>query len=114
ADEGRLHVVSADQPHGEARAGAGIAEVEGRLGLEQATIADAVYNPLAALLLDTRAHRLHRLAGAHDILALEQAGDAGFAGSQAAEHEGAVRNRLVAGHARDTLQCRRTPGNCRA
>jgi hypothetical protein len=30
-------------------------------------------------LFDLRAHRPHGLAGAHDVLAFEQAGDAGFA-----------------------------------
>jgi hypothetical protein len=43
-------------------------------------------------------------AGAHHVLALEQAGDAGFAGRQATEHEGTMRNRLVARHAGDSGQ----------
>ena len=35
ADEGGLHVVGADEAHGEPRAGAGIAEIERCLGLQQ-------------------------------------------------------------------------------
>ena len=99
ADEGRFHVVGADQTDGETRAGAGIAEIERRFRLEQRAVAGAADHPFGAALLDLRAHRLHRSAGAHDVLALEQAGDAGLAGGQAAEHEGAVRDRFVARHA---------------
>ena len=72
----------------------------GASGCEQRAVAGAADDPFVAVLLDLRAHRLHRRAGAHHVLAFEQAGDAGLAGGQAAEHEGAVRDRLVARHAR--------------
>ena len=116
ADEGGFHVVGADQAHGEARAGAGIAEIERRLRLQQAAIAGALDDPFVAALLDPRAHRLHGVAGAHHVLAFEQAGDAGLAGGKAAEHEGAVRDRLVARHARRALTAaviRRAVAGCR-
>ena len=96
ADEGRPHVVGADEAHGQARAGAGIAEIERGDRLQQAAVADAADDPFVAALLDLRAHRLHGVAGAQHVLALEQAGDTGLARRQPAEHEGAVRDRLVA------------------
>lgn len=46
-----------------------------------------------------------------DYLAFEKAGDAGLAGCQAAEHEGAVGNRLVAGDAGGAGQVRRPAGD---
>ena len=39
------------------------------------------------------------VAGAQHVLAFQKAGDAGLAGRQAAEHQGAVGYGLVAGHA---------------
>ena len=52
-----------------------------------------------ARALDRGAERAHGLAGVDDVLAFEQAGDRGLADRQRAENQGAVRDRLVAGHA---------------
>ena len=54
--------------------------------------------PLAGAL-DHGAQRLHGVGGADGVLALQHAGDAGFADRQRAQDQGAQRNRLVAGHA---------------
>ena len=71
----------------------------GASGCKQAAIAGSLNDPDIAFLGDFRAHRLHGAAGIDDVLALEQAGDACFAGSKPAKHEGAVRNRFIAGNA---------------
>jgi len=104
ADEGGIEIVDADQTHGQPAAGAGIAEIERCFGRQQRAVADAVDDPGVALLADLGAHRLHRLAGVDDVLPLEKTGDARLAGGKAAEHEGAVRDRLVAGNADRALE----------
>ena len=55
-------------------------------------------------LRDRAAQRLQGLGRVQDVLALEQAGDARAAGRQRPEHERAVRDRLVAGHAHAARQ----------
>ena len=68
-------------------------------GALEAADADAVDAPGAlAGPLDRGTQRPHGLAGIDHVLALEQPGDAGLADRECAENEGAVRDRLVAGH----------------
>ncbi len=86
--------------HHQPAAGGGIAEVEHTRGLAEAADPDPVHPPLAsAQPLDTRPQGRHGLAGVEHVLAFEQARNPRFADCQGAEDEGAVRNRLVAGHA---------------
>src|SRR5262249_13937837 len=97
--------------HDQAAAGAGIAEVEHALRRAEAAHADAVHAPLAfGHALDLGAQRAHRLAGVDHVLAFEQPGYAGFPDRERAEDEGAVRDRLVAGHARAALEGAREAG----
>ncbi len=100
--------------HGQPAAGPGIAEIERRRRLGEAADADAPHppGPLAGAL-DERAERLHGVGGADGVLALQHAGDAGFAHRQRAEDQRAQRNRLVAGHAHAAGQRPRTAGGQR-
>ena len=64
------------------------------------TRADAAYRPGKLTgPLHPGAQRPHRFGGIEHVLALEQAGNPGFADRQRAEDQGTVRNRLVAGNA---------------
>src|SRR5262249_30853946 len=66
---------------------------------------DAANAPRAfAHALDHGAQRAHRLGGVEHVLALEQPGYAGVPDRERAEDEGAVRDGLVAGHARAALE----------
>ena len=95
-------------------AGAGIAEIERLCGLREARDADAMHPPGAlAGPLDGRPQGAHRLAGIDDVLAFEQALDAGLAHRQRAQNERAVRDRLVARHAHAPLQAGRAAGGKR-
>jgi 3-phosphoshikimate 1-carboxyvinyltransferase len=91
-------VIDANQTHGETAAGAGIAEIERRFRSQKRTIAGTLDDPLSTDLFDLGAHGAHRLAGIDDVFTFQKASDASFARSEAAEHEGAMRNRLVARH----------------
>src|SRR5262249_39460848 len=111
AVEGRGDGTAADRSHDQTAAGAGIAEVEHAMRFAEAPDADAVNAPLAfghALALG--AQRAHRLAGVEYVLAFEQPGYAGLPDRERAEDEGAVRDRLVAGHARAALEGARAAG----
>src|SRR5262249_8198776 len=111
AVEGRGDGTAADRPHDQAAAGAGIAEVEHAMRFAEAPDADAVNAPCAfAHALDLGAQRTHRLAGVEYVLAFEQPGYAGLPDRERAEDEGAVRDRLVAGHARAALEGARAAG----
>ncbi len=90
--------IGAHQPHGEADAGAGIAEIEIVGGSEEAAHAQPVDLPCLAGLFDLCAQRLHGAAGGQDVVAFEEARDDGAAQRHGAEHHGPVGNRLVAGH----------------
>ena len=73
----------------------------------EAADADAVDAPGAlAGPLDRGAQRPHGLGGVDHVLAFEQPGDAGLADRERAEDQGAVRDRLVAGHAHAALERR--------
>ena len=74
-------------------------------GRAEAADADAMQPPRAlAGALDPGAERAHGFAGVDDILAFEQPGDAGLADGERAEDQGAMRDRLVAGHAQAALE----------
>ena len=93
--------VRRDQAHQQARAGAGIAEVEHLRRLAQAADAAAARAPDAVgAALRLAAQLAHGGGGAQHILAFEQAVDLGLAHRQRAQHQRAVRDRLVARHAR--------------
>ena len=97
-DQAHRHVVAGDQAHHQAHAGAGVAEIEVAVGLGQAADAAAQHLPGIPGLADRAAQRLQRLGRVEHVLGLQQAGDGGAAGGERAEHQGAVRDRLVARH----------------
>ena len=73
----------------------------------------------SAAALDLGAQRAHRRGGAQHVLAFEQAVDLGLADGDAAQHQRAVRDRLVAGRRQRTRQRARParlerPGDGRA
>ena len=72
--------------------------------IRQSPVADA---------LDTRAERAHGLGGVEHILAFEQPGDPGLADRERAEDQRAVRDRLVARHARAPRERAAAPGGQR-
>ena len=84
----------------QSRRGPGIAEVEQILRLGKTADPDPVDSP-AAIVGARRmgAERIHRRRGGEHILAFEQAGDLGPADRQRAQHQRAMRDRLVARHA---------------
>ena len=80
-------------------------------GSRKAADADTVNAPGAlAGPLDGRAQRPHGLGGVDHVLAFQQPGDAGLADRERAEDQGAVRDRLVAGHAHAALEGARAAG----
>ncbi len=84
----------------QARGGAGVAEVQNVLRLAECADAASPDAPYAVLRpFGLGAQAAHRLGGGEHVLALQQAGDPCFAQRQAAQHQGAVRNGLVARHA---------------
>ncbi len=109
AIEGRGDRMRAADAHHQARAGAGIAEIENLGWFAQAADADALHAPGAGpVMMDDGAECAGRCGRAHHVLAFEQAGDLGLADRQEAEDHRPVRDRLVAGHADAALQ--RPPG----
>ena len=97
AHEGGGEGMRGGDSHGETHAGAGIAEIDDALRLEQAARAEPADAPgRVASALDRRPEGAHGGGRCHDVGALEQAGDAGLADGQRAEHQRAVRDRLVA------------------
>ena len=97
AGEGGGEGVAAGDAQRQADAGAGIAVVDDALGLEQAADAEPVDPPGAgAGAGDGRAEGAHGGDRGEDVVALEQALDAGLADGERPQHEGAVGNRLVA------------------
>ena len=101
--------MAADDAHHQARAGAGVAEIERVARREQRAEARAPARssgpaPRRSIV---GAERLAGLAGAQHVVALEQALDARQAAGKQAEQEGAVRDRLVAGRPHAAAQGRR-------
>ncbi len=97
AVEGRLDRVAADDAHHQPRAGARVAEIEDRPGLEKRAEARPMDAPAAGSTADDLGAELAAgLAGAQHVLALQQAVDLDAAARQQPEKEGAVRDRFVA------------------
>ena len=85
--------------HDEAATGAGIAKIERFLGLPEAGDANAANGPgKFAGPIHPGAERTDRFGGIEDVFALKQAKDPAFADRERPQNQGAVRNRLVAGH----------------
>src|SRR6202008_976267 len=83
----------------------GIAEVEHIVGLDEAAGAAAAHKPRAILTpFDRGAQFAQRLAGAKHVLTLEEAGHARLADGAGAQHQRAVRDRLVARRTGPALQ----------
>jgi len=94
--------VGRQQAQQQARAGAAVAHVEHLGGLGQAADAGAEHAPRRAG--PGRRHHLgaergHRRGGGQHVGALEQVVDDCLADRDGADHQGAVRDRLVARHA---------------
>ena len=85
--------------------GAAVAHVEHRGRFAESADTDTV-DPPDAVLAPGRlgAQRVHRLGGAQHVLALQQSVDFGPPDRKRAQHQGAVRDRLVAGHANRARQ----------
>ena len=100
AIETRRDAVPADDAHHQARAGAGIAEIQRFARLQQRAEARAQNAPATlAEPFDLRAKRRAGAAGMQHVLAFEQPLDPRFADAQQAEQEGAMRNAFIAGRA---------------
>jgi hypothetical protein len=84
----------------EPRRGAGVAEIEHILGLDEGADAAARCVPHAILrALDLSPKRTHRRRGPQDVLPFEQAMDPALAQRNAAQHQRAMGDRLVARNA---------------
>ena len=111
AIECRLDRTARHGPDDEPAPGAGIAEIERLCGLREARNADPLHRPGALPgAFDSRPQGTHRLAGVDDVLAFEQALDAGLTHRHGGQDERAVRDRLVARHAHASLQAGRAAG----
>ena len=93
-----------DRAHGEADAGAGIAEIEHVGRLAKPADADAMDAPFAlALARDIGAEPAHRFGGVEHVIGFEQAGDLRLAHGEGAQDERAVRHGFVAGRGHPAL-----------
>ncbi len=82
------------------RGSAGIAEVDDIVGFGETADPDPVDQPIPVLApVDAGAHQAQRRRRRQHILAFEEAADFGAADGEGAQHQGTVRDRLVAGHA---------------
>jgi hypothetical protein len=107
----REQVVAGQHPRQQACGGAGIAHVQHVVRLGQSADATPGHTPNAAGLLHIRAQSPHRGGGTEHVLAFQQAIDPGLADGERGEHQGAVANGFVAGHADAARQgCGRTLG----
>ena len=90
-----------DKAHKQPDTGARIAAVQNIAGFPQAADPDAVDMPDAvAIAFDLGAKLAERGGGPQHVVAFQQAGYRRFADGHGRQNERAVRNRLVAGHAR--------------
>jgi hypothetical protein len=95
--------MSRQKPHQQPHAGPGVAEVQDLLRLSKAADAHTPSPPGSRRLaaqLDT--HPPQRSGGREHVLAFEQAVDPALAYSHGGQHQGTVRDRLVAGQRRRT------------
>ena len=90
----------------EADQGAGVRAVDGVVRRAQSPKADTVDEELVvAELLHLDAERTHRVHGRHRVVRPAEALNVGRPLGDAAEHDGPVRDRLVAGHGDVTDDC---------
>ena len=66
--------------------------------LQQSPDANSVDNPVVTITVDRCAHCAQGRGGGKNVFAFEQAGNAAAPDGQRSEHQGAVTDRLVAGH----------------
>ena len=98
--EDRSDRAARDRAHDEPAAGAGITEIQHRFRLPESAYAHPVHPPRAfARALDAGAEGAHGLRRVEDVFAFKQPFDARLADRHGAEDEGAMGDRLVAGHA---------------
>ena len=98
AIEGRGYGMATHHTHHQARAGAGIAEIQHMGRLQQRAQPHALHVP--ASIAEPRHRGAQRFAGltrAQNIIAFQQTGDFGGADTQQSEDQGAVRDALVSG-----------------
>ncbi|MGY4366943.1 hypothetical protein ACVW1A_003008 [Bradyrhizobium sp. LB1.3] len=99
AVEHRRDRAAGDGAHDQPAAGAGVAEIQRRLGLGEARNTHAVHRPgEITYALDPSAERFHGFCGVEDVLALEEARDPGLSNRERAQDEGTVGDRLVPRH----------------
>src|SRR5205807_8052465 len=99
ADERGIEALPRQQAHEKPHRGAGVSHVERRGGGLQAAGPRSMHDHVLILRpLDTHAERLQRPQGRKAVLARQEAADLGVTLRNSAEHERAMRDRLVAGH----------------
>ena len=108
------HVVASDHTHHQPRASTGIAEIERGIGLRQAARAAPDHFIAARGALGSGAKLRNDARGVEHVFRLQQARNACASGCQSAEHQRAMRDRLVAGHPYPARQRPRTMGGQRA
>ncbi len=112
AVEHHLDRMAGDDPQHQPRAGAGIAEIERRAGRQKRADARALHAPgPRSHALKLGPERATSADGGERIVPFQQALDPGLAHRQQAEHERAVGDRLVAGHANAALERARAAGD---
>ena len=104
ADERRVEILRREQPHHQAHGGTGIAHVEGRARRREAVRAHPAHQHLRVERpLDAHPELLQRPRGGEAVLAGQKATDVRVAFGKRAEHERAVRDRLVPRHREGAL-----------
>jgi hypothetical protein len=99
ADERGIEGLRREQPHHEAHRRAGVAHVERPGCTPQRTGTRAVHVHLGRRRpLDAHPERGERARGCEAIFAVEETANVSLAVRNRSQHEGAVRDRLVAGH----------------
>ena len=99
ADQRGIEALRREQPHHQAHRRAGIAHVERRRRGCETVHARAVQQHLGGCrALDAHAERPQRARRGEAVLAVEEAADVRVARGERAEHQRAVRDRLVARH----------------
>jgi hypothetical protein len=98
-DQLAVEGLGGEQAHEQAHRRSGVTHVEARRRRAQATQADAVHAQRSwTRALDPHPERLYGTQRGEAVLAVEEALDFGQSVSERAEHQRAVRDRLVAGH----------------
>ncbi len=90
--------VACHQAHQKSGRCAGIAHFQRLFRLQQSPDANPVDDPIVTITVDRCAHCAQGRGGGKNVFALEQPGNAAAPDGQRSEHQGAVTDRLVAGH----------------